>query len=179
MPGALDLKPVLTFLTGLQKNNNKPWFEQHRGDYERAKGEFEALVDELILGLGAIEDMKGVAAKDCTMRIYRDIRFSKDKSPYKIAMGASIGPEVARLGASNISCISSRTIVPSSPADCTNPNWPRSTSSVRPSPAMPASSRLSLPTSRSSSILAGLGARSSRPRPRATTVTTPRSSCFA
>lgn len=92
MPGAPDLKPVLTFLSGLQKNNNKPWFEQHRPAYERARGEFEALVDELILGLGAIEDMHGLAAKDCIMRIYRDIRFSKDKSPYKIAMSASIGP---------------------------------------------------------------------------------------
>jgi uncharacterized protein (TIGR02453 family) len=92
MPGAPDLKPVLTFLSSLQKNNNKAWFEQNRPAYEKAKGEFEDLVDELILGLGAIEDMKGVAAKDCVMRIYRDIRFSKDKSPYKIAMGASIGP---------------------------------------------------------------------------------------
>ena len=92
MPGAPDLKPVLTFLSGLQKNNNKPWFEQHRSAYEKARGEFEALVDELILGLGAIDDMHGIAAKDCIMRIYRDLRFSKDKSPYKIAMSASIGP---------------------------------------------------------------------------------------
>ncbi len=92
MPGAPDLKPVLTFLGSLQKNNNKAWFEQNRPAYEKAKGEFEDLVDELILDLGAIEDMKGVAAKDCVMRIYRDIRFSKDKSPYKIAMSASIGP---------------------------------------------------------------------------------------
>jgi uncharacterized protein (TIGR02453 family) len=92
MPSAPDLKPVLTFLGSLQKNNNKAWFGQHRSAYEQAKGEFEALVDELILGLGAIEDMHGVAAKDCIMRIHRDIRFSKDKSPYKNAMGASIGP---------------------------------------------------------------------------------------
>ena len=92
MPSAPDLKPVLTFLGSLQKNNNRAWFEAHRPAYEKARDEFEALVDELILSLGAIEDMKGVAARDCIMRIYRDVRFSKDKSPYKTAMSASIGP---------------------------------------------------------------------------------------
>ncbi len=92
MPGAPDLKPVLTFLNTLKDNNNKPWFEAHRPAYEKAKSAFEALVDDLILNLGAFEDMKGVTARDCVMRIDRDIRFSKDKSPYKIAMSASIGP---------------------------------------------------------------------------------------
>jgi uncharacterized protein (TIGR02453 family) len=87
-----DLKPVLSFLRELAKNNNRPWFEQNRPAYERAKGLFEDLVDELILGLGAIEDMRGVTAKDCVMRIFRDIRFSKDKTPYKANMAASIGP---------------------------------------------------------------------------------------
>jgi uncharacterized protein (TIGR02453 family) len=87
-----DLKPVLTFLTSLQKNNNRPWFEKNRAAYENAKGLWEDFVDELILGLSAIQDMKGVRAKDCVMRIYRDIRFSKNKSPYKNGMGASIGP---------------------------------------------------------------------------------------
>ena len=86
-----DLKPVLGFLRELAKNNNRPWFEAHRPAYERAKGLFEDFVDELILGLGAIEDMRGVTARDCVMRIYRDIRFSKDKTPYKTGMGASIG----------------------------------------------------------------------------------------
>ena len=87
-----DLKPVLRFLTDLGKNNNRPWFEEHRPAYEQAKGLFEDFVDELILGLGAIEDLRGVTAKDCVMRIFRDLRFSKDKSPYKTGMSASIGP---------------------------------------------------------------------------------------
>lgn len=87
-----DLQPILKFLKGLQKNNDKTWFEQHRPEYELARTRFLALVDELIVGLGDTEDMRGVTAKDCVMRIYRDIRFSMDKSPYKIAMGASIGP---------------------------------------------------------------------------------------
>jgi uncharacterized protein (TIGR02453 family) len=87
-----DLKPVLTFLSNLQKNNNRPWFEKNRAAYEQAKGVFEHFVDEVIFGLGAIDDMRGVTAKDCVMRIYRDIRFSKDKTPYKLNMAASIGP---------------------------------------------------------------------------------------
>lgn len=92
MAPSSDLKPIFTFLSALQKNNNRPWFEQNRAAYENAKGLFEDFVDELILRLGAIENMKGVTAKDCVMRIYRDIRFSKDKTPYKTSMSASIGP---------------------------------------------------------------------------------------
>ncbi len=92
MPGTPDLKHVLTFLSGLKNNNNKPWFEAHRSEYEQARAEFETFVDQVIRGVGAFEDMKGVSARDCVMRIYRDLRFSKDKSPYKIAMSASVGP---------------------------------------------------------------------------------------
>jgi uncharacterized protein (TIGR02453 family) len=92
MAPTTNLKPVLDFLSQLAKNNNRPWFEAHRPAYEQARALFEDFVDELILRLGAVEDMRGVTAKDCVMRIYRDIRFSKDKSPYKTAMSASIGP---------------------------------------------------------------------------------------
>ena len=88
----LDLRPVLKFLDGVARNNNRPWFQAHRPEYERARGLFEDFVEELILGLGAIEDMHAVTAKDCVMRIYRDIRFSRDKSPYKTGFGASVGP---------------------------------------------------------------------------------------
>jgi uncharacterized protein (TIGR02453 family) len=92
MNNHVDLKSVLDFLGGLQKNNNKAWFEKNRPAYEKAKGEFEAFVDQLIVGFGSVENLSGITAKDCVMRIYRDIRFSKDKSPYKTNMGASIGP---------------------------------------------------------------------------------------
>jgi uncharacterized protein (TIGR02453 family) len=87
-----SLKPIFDFLTGLEKNNNKAWFDNHKASYEVAKGLFENLVNQLILDLGAVENMAGVTAKDCVMRIYRDIRFSKDKTPYKTNLGASIGP---------------------------------------------------------------------------------------
>jgi uncharacterized protein (TIGR02453 family) len=88
----VDLKPVLDFLNGLKGHNNKTWFEENRAAYEIAKGNFEAFVDQLIGEYGKTEDLGGITAKDCVMRIYRDTRFSKDKSPYKTNMGATIAP---------------------------------------------------------------------------------------
>ena len=88
----IDLKPVLDFLNGLKKHNNKAWFDEHRAAYETAKTNFENFVDQLIIQYGEIEDLGGITAKDCVMRIYRDTRFSKDKSPYKTNMGATIAP---------------------------------------------------------------------------------------
>ena len=92
MSGDTDLKPVMTFLGKLARNNNRAWFEAHRGEYEKSRLLFEAFVGELILGLGRFDDIRGVTPKDCIMRIYRDVRFTKDKSPYKTGMGASMGP---------------------------------------------------------------------------------------
>lgn len=88
----IDLKPMFEFLSDLKQHNNKPWFEQHRAEYELARARFENFVDELILAYGGMEDFAGITAKDCVMRIYRDTRFSKDKSPYKINMGATLAP---------------------------------------------------------------------------------------
>jgi uncharacterized protein (TIGR02453 family) len=87
-----DLKPVMTFLGKLAKHNDRTWFEAHRPEYEEARLSFLSFVQELIDGLNRFEDMRGVTPKDCVMRIYRDVRFSKDKSPYKTGLGASIGP---------------------------------------------------------------------------------------
>jgi uncharacterized protein (TIGR02453 family) len=78
MSNPIDLKPVFTFLDALQHNNNRNWFEQNRAKYELARTQFETLVDELILEYSSVEDLHGVRAKDCVMRIYRDVRFSKD-----------------------------------------------------------------------------------------------------
>ncbi len=92
MRNGTDLAPVLDFLAKLKQNNNKPWFDAHRPAYEMAKASFESFVDELILGLGKLEDLRGITARDSIMRIFRDVRFSKDKSPYRISMAAAIGP---------------------------------------------------------------------------------------
>lgn len=82
---------TIKFLKDLKKNNNKPWFDANRGKYEDAKkdfGEFiQSVIDRHSKNDGSIKELK---AKDCLFRINRDIRFSKDKTPYKTNMGASI-----------------------------------------------------------------------------------------
>jgi len=82
---------TLNFLKSLKKNNNKPWFEKHRPAYEEAKADFANFV-QLIIDKQAKNDpsIGSLKAKDCMFRINRDVRFSKDKSPYKTNFGASI-----------------------------------------------------------------------------------------
>ena len=86
------LQPAtLKFLRDLKKNNNKPWFDSHRGQYETAKKDFELFIQEVISKHGQKDpDIKDLIAKNCLFRINRDIRFSKDKTPYKSNFGASI-----------------------------------------------------------------------------------------
>ena len=84
------LKPTLDFLLALQANNNKPWFQAHRPEYETARQGFEDYVDDFIQEFRAVEDFENLSAKECVFRIYRDVRFAKDKSPYKPNMAASV-----------------------------------------------------------------------------------------
>lgn len=80
---------TIKFLASLEKNNNKPWFDEHRTDYETAKKDFEVFVDEIRKELVAIEPLLAdQRAKDMVFRIFRDVRFSKDKTPYKANFGA-------------------------------------------------------------------------------------------
>jgi uncharacterized protein (TIGR02453 family) len=80
---------TLKFLKDLKKNNNKPWFEKNKDLYLGAKEDIEHLVERVIEGFGKIDpDIAALQPKDCTYRIYRDVRFSKDKTPYKTNMGA-------------------------------------------------------------------------------------------
>jgi len=92
MPSALDLQPTFRFLAQLRKNNDRTWFEAHRAEYEDAKARFESLVDQIIAGLAPVDGLAGLQAKDTTMRIFRDVRFSKDKSPYRTSMAANLAP---------------------------------------------------------------------------------------
>jgi len=81
---------TIKFLQGLKKNNNRPWFEANRKSYESAKTDYTLLVDQLIAGIAKFDAPIGeLKAKDCMFRINRDVRFAKDKSPYKSNMGAS------------------------------------------------------------------------------------------
>lgn len=80
---------VLNFLIDLENNNNREWFHKNKGYYEQARTDFELLVNHLIHELQQFDDeLSLLTAKDCIFRIYRDVRFSKDKSPYKNNMGA-------------------------------------------------------------------------------------------
>ncbi|MBL7740895.1 MAG: DUF2461 domain-containing protein [Chitinophagaceae bacterium] len=82
---------TLKFLKDLKKNNNKPWFDSHRKEYESAKSDFAGFVQAVIDKHSKNDPaIKSLVAKDCMFRINRDVRFSKDKSPYKTNMGAYI-----------------------------------------------------------------------------------------
>jgi len=86
------LQPAtIKFLKDLKKNNNKEWFDANRKMYEAAKKDFENLVQTVIeIYCKKDNELTSLKAKDCMFRINRDIRFSKDKSPYKTNFGASI-----------------------------------------------------------------------------------------
>lgn len=80
---------TIKFLNDLEKNNNKQWFEQNRLIYVGAKDDLQNMVSELIRVIAKFDAPIGnLAPKDCTFRINRDVRFSKNKSPYKTNMAA-------------------------------------------------------------------------------------------
>ena len=92
MQAQLDLRPVLTFVRGLKRNNNRPWFEAHRPAFQEARLCFEEYVSSLITELNRTESLGGLTPKDCVFRMNRDLRFSRDKTPYKPYMSAYIAP---------------------------------------------------------------------------------------
>ncbi len=87
------MESTLKFLKQLAKNNNKEWFDLNRKTYDGIKVEFATLVQSVI-DKNAIFDkaLTGLEPKQCIFRINKDVRFSKDKSPYKTNIGASINP---------------------------------------------------------------------------------------
>jgi uncharacterized protein (TIGR02453 family) len=85
------IQPATTsFLNNLRKNNNRNWFEEHRKEYETARADFLQFTQKVIDQFGkkdrAVAELK---AKDCMFRINRDVRFSKNKDPYKTNFAAS------------------------------------------------------------------------------------------
>lgn len=90
----MDLRPTLEFLAQLKENNHKEWFDSHRKTYESCRKTFMELTQNIIDGIAQFdEELTGVEAKQCVFRINRDIRFSKDKTPYKTNFGALLGPQ--------------------------------------------------------------------------------------
>lgn len=92
MKPTVNLKPVLVYLNDLSSNNNKAWFDTNRLRYDEARALFEEFVQLLISEIDRFDPLGAFSAKECIYRINRDLRFSKDKTPYKTYMGAYIGP---------------------------------------------------------------------------------------
>jgi len=87
----MDLSIVVDFLKELKKNNNKEWFDRNRNLYKKSKDLFENFVHILILEAKKVDPSIDVtSAAECVFRIFRDVRFSKNKSPYKTNFGAYI-----------------------------------------------------------------------------------------
>jgi len=87
----MDYSKLIKFLSELSKNNNKEWFDAHRTEYKTLRSDFENVVRDLILGIGEFDSkIKLTDPKKALFRINRDIRFSKDKSPYKTQFSAGI-----------------------------------------------------------------------------------------
>ena len=82
---------TLTFLRKLKAHNEKAWFDEHKNQYLAAKTDFEGLVSRLLFEMGKSDpDIRALEVKDCVFRIYKDVRFSKDKTPYKTHLAAGI-----------------------------------------------------------------------------------------
>lgn len=84
----------IQFLRELPANNNREWFLENKKRYEKSvKIPFEQFISEFIEELEKEDNrLKDISAKECIFRINRDVRFSKDKSPYKIQVSALISP---------------------------------------------------------------------------------------
>lgn len=83
------MKDILNYLRELRAHNNREWFNAHKEEYTLLRKRFELYVDKIIALLSLHdEELRGLEAKDCLYRIYRDIRFSADKTPYKCHFAA-------------------------------------------------------------------------------------------
>jgi uncharacterized protein (TIGR02453 family) len=84
-------KQTLTFFKNLKKNNNRQWFLENKPKYTDAKDDISDFAEKLIAALVKHNKrLGGLTAKDCIFRIFRDVRFSKDKTPYKTHSGVVV-----------------------------------------------------------------------------------------
>ena len=94
----MNCELILNFLRQVAMNNNRPWFQEHKADYEAARAEFERGVGQALERIVGFDDsVSHLQVKDCTYRFYRDTRFSPDKSPYKRHLGAYISAHGKKL----------------------------------------------------------------------------------
>ncbi|MBQ4541125.1 MAG: DUF2461 domain-containing protein [Alistipes sp.] len=93
------MKDIINFLEELAANNDRAWFEANRDRYKAVKSRMDAVAKDFIEAVAAFDpSVEGVQVKDATYRIYRDTRFTKDKSPYKTWFGVYVCPRGKRSG---------------------------------------------------------------------------------
>ena len=93
------MKQILDFLTRLAENNNKPWFDAHKAEYLDVKQRFDDFALRFLHGVEQFDPrVKNLGLKDITYRIYRDVRFTDDKRPYKWHMGVYVCPRGKKSG---------------------------------------------------------------------------------
>lgn len=93
----MNINDFLKFLTELKINNNREWFNTNKERYLALKFEFEQLTQTIISETEKFDkSVSGLQPKDCIFRIYRDTRFSYDKTPYKTHFGTYIAAKGGR-----------------------------------------------------------------------------------
>lgn len=86
-------------MTRLTENNNKPWFDAHKAEYLEVKKRFDEFALQFLHGVEEFDArVKNLGLKDITYRIYRDVRFTEDKRPYKWHMGVYVCPKGKKSG---------------------------------------------------------------------------------
>jgi uncharacterized protein (TIGR02453 family) len=89
----MDFQAALRFLDKLSKNNDRDWFERNKHQYLRVKEDFDTFVAEVLTEFSKFDGTLGsLNPKKLAFRIYRDVRFSKDKRPYKNNLSAGFSP---------------------------------------------------------------------------------------
>ncbi|MCA9383638.1 DUF2461 domain-containing protein, partial [Candidatus Dojkabacteria bacterium] len=87
---------TLDFLKKLAKNNNRTWFKEHKSEFDAINKDFLEFVEELAQDIARFDKRIADSLHDKStvkvFRIYKDVRFSKDKSPYKLNLGGTITP---------------------------------------------------------------------------------------
>ena len=87
----MQSKRIISFLKDIAENNNRPWFHEHRGEYDAIRADFEEGIAKAISRISEFDtSIAHITVKDTVYRFYRDTRFSPDKSPYKRHLGAFI-----------------------------------------------------------------------------------------
>lgn len=92
MRSASNIPEVLAFLRQLAINNDRTWFKARKTEFDALRGAWEQDMERLIALVSEYyPDVRGLGIRECVYRIYRDIRFSHDKSPYKTYFSGVIG----------------------------------------------------------------------------------------